>query len=115
MSANAVLRTELRRNPDAARRAALSAAPRHRKLIALPRPSATPKRLSRRPVPVSALAISAHSSSADRCRADRTQKLKDARSEAQKEINEYKKLKEAEFNELESSVLPTVRSFLRLF
>lgn len=35
---------------------------------------------------------------------DRTQKVKDARSEAQKEIEEYKKQKENEFKEFESKV-----------
>lgn len=35
---------------------------------------------------------------------DRVQKLKDARSEAEKEIKEYKSLKEAEFKEFERSV-----------
>lgn len=36
--------------------------------------------------------------------ADRVQKLKDARSEASKEIEEYKKAKEDEFKAFESSV-----------
>jgi len=35
---------------------------------------------------------------------DRTQKVKDARSEAQKEIEEYKKQKEAEFKKFEEEV-----------
>jgi V-type H+-transporting ATPase subunit G len=35
---------------------------------------------------------------------DRVQKLKDARSEAAKEIEEYKKQKEAEFNAFEKEV-----------
>ena len=35
---------------------------------------------------------------------DRTQRLKDARSEAAKEIEEYKKAKEAEFKSFEASV-----------
>ena len=35
---------------------------------------------------------------------DRVQRLKDARSEAQKEIDEYRKSKEDEFNAFQSSV-----------
>lgn len=38
---------------------------------------------------------------------DRVQKLKDARTEAAKEIEEYKAQKEAEFNKFESEVGPT--------
>jgi hypothetical protein len=38
---------------------------------------------------------------------DRVQKLKDARAEASKEIEEYKKAKEQEFKAFESSVCPT--------
>lgn len=37
---------------------------------------------------------------------DRTQKVKDARSEAQKEIEEYKRQKEQEFKRFESEVRP---------
>ena len=37
---------------------------------------------------------------------DRVQKLKDARSEAAKEIEEYKKAKEQEFKAFEQSVRP---------
>lgn len=36
--------------------------------------------------------------------ADRVQKLKDARTEAEKEIEQYKKAKEQEFKSFESSV-----------
>lgn len=39
---------------------------------------------------------------------DRVQKLKDARAEATKEIEEYKKAKEQEFKAFESSVRPAV-------
>ena len=38
--------------------------------------------------------------------ADRVQKLKDARSEAEKEIEQYKKMKEQEFKAFEDSVRP---------
>ena len=38
---------------------------------------------------------------------DRTQKLKDANSEAEKEINEYRSLKEEEFKKFEQSVRHT--------
>ena len=40
------------------------------------------------------------------CGTDRLQKLKDARAEASKEIEAYKKAKEAEFKSFESSVRP---------
>ena len=38
--------------------------------------------------------------------ADRVQKLKDARTEATKEIEEYRKVKEQEFTAFQSSVGP---------
>lgn len=38
---------------------------------------------------------------------DRVQKLKDARTEASKEIEEYKKAKETEFKKFEASVRAT--------
>ncbi|KAJ8521573.1 hypothetical protein ONZ45_g1742 [Pleurotus djamor] len=38
---------------------------------------------------------------------DRVQKLKDARTEAQKEIDDYKKAKEAEFSTFEASIKHT--------
>lgn len=38
---------------------------------------------------------------------DRVQKLKDARTEASKEIEEYKKAKETEFKKFEASVRTT--------
>lgn len=42
---------------------------------------------------------------------DRTQKVKDARSEAQKEIEAYKKQKESEFKKFEAEVcLPSLSS-----
>jgi hypothetical protein len=38
------------------------------------------------------------------CDIDRVQRLKDARAEAQKEIDEYRKAKDAEFSAFQSSV-----------
>jgi hypothetical protein len=44
---------------------------------------------------------------------DRTQKVKDARSEAQKEIEQYKQQKEAEFKKFEAEVLLQFAPFKR--
>lgn len=45
----------------------------------------------------------------DAARTYRTQKVKDARSEAQKDIEEYKKQKEAEFKKSEAEVLASIK------
>ena len=46
-----------------------------------------------------------------RCPADRIKKLKDARTQAQKEIDEYRKFKEEEFRAFEASVRRTLARF----
>ena len=45
---------------------------------------------------------------------DRTKRVKDAKSEAQKEIEEYRKKKEGEYKKFESEVSPTCWVLSRL-